>query len=109
MIRNTITIDKSIEEVFDYAAQFERHSEWQDNLKGLTFNGPAAVGGTGTQTRQVGPRARTSDWRVSAYERPRIIGWETLNGPIRPAGTMRFVAEAPVPALTSRWRSIRGA
>jgi len=93
MIRNTVTVERSIEEVFDYAAQFDRHPEWQDNLKGVTADGPPAVGATGTATRQIGPRVQTSQWRMSAYERPRILAWEILSGPMRPAGTMRFSAE----------------
>ncbi len=93
MIRNTVTVGKSVEEVFDYAAQFDRHPEWQDNLKSLTSDGPPAVGSTGTATRRIGPSVRTSQWRMSAYERPQIVGWEILSGPMRPAGTMRFSAE----------------
>jgi uncharacterized membrane protein len=30
---------------------------------------------------------------MSAYERPSILGWEALTGPIRPAGSMRFSPE----------------
>jgi hypothetical protein len=30
---------------------------------------------------------------MSAYERPQVVGWEILSGPLRPAGTMRFAAE----------------
>ena len=104
MIRNTVTVGKSVEEVFDYAAQFDRHPEWQDNLKSLTSDGPPAVGSTGTATRRIGPSVQTSRWRTSAYERPQIVGWEILSGPMRPAGTMRFWQRAPAPALILRWR-----
>jgi len=93
MIRNTIVVERPVEEVFDYAAQFDRHPEWQDDLKTSTFDGPADVGANGTETRQMGPRVHTYQWRVNAYERPRIIGFETLSGPMRPAGTMRFSPE----------------
>jgi hypothetical protein len=93
MIRNTVLVERSLEDVFDYAAQFSRHPEWQDDLKGAIFDGPAAVGVTGTETRQMGPRVQTYEWRVSTYERPRTLGFETLSGPMRPAGTMRFAAE----------------
>jgi uncharacterized membrane protein len=93
MIRITVTVEKPVEKVFDYAAQIDRHPEWQDNLKGATFDNPVAVGATGTATRQIGARIRTFKVRVSAYERPRILGWETLTGPMRPAGTMRFSAQ----------------
>src|SRR5579872_806319 len=93
MIRNTTVVERPVEWVFDYAAQFDRHPEWQDDLKAATFDGPAAVGVTGTETRQMGPRVHTYQWRVSAYDRPRLLGFETMSGPMRPAGTMRFSAE----------------
>jgi uncharacterized membrane protein len=93
MIRHTVSIARPIEDVFDYAAQFDRHAEWQDDLKSVSADGPPRVGSTGSQTRQVGPRVQTTQWRMSAYERPSILGWEILTGPIRPAGSMRFSAE----------------
>jgi hypothetical protein len=30
---------------------------------------------------------------MSAYDRPSVLGWEVLSGPMRPAGTMRFSAD----------------
>ena len=93
MIRHTVSVARPIEDVFDYAAQFDRHPEWQDDLKSVTADGPPGVGSTGSQTRQVGPRVHTNQWRMSAYERPQILGWEIPSGPMRPAGTMRFSAE----------------
>ena len=41
----------------------------------------------------MGSRTQSYQWRVSAYERPRVVGFETLSGPMRPVGTMRFAAE----------------
>ena len=93
MIRNTVTVEQPIEEVFDYAAQFDRHPEWQDDLKSATADGPPAVGATGSGIRQIGPRVHTTQWRMSAYERPTILGWEVPNGPSRPAGSMRSSTE----------------
>ena len=93
MIRHTVSVARPIEDVFDYAAQFDRHPEWQDDLKSVTADGPPGVGSTGSQTRQVGPRVHTTQWRMSAYDRPSILGWEILSGPMRPVGTMRFSAE----------------
>ena len=93
MIRNTVTVERSIEEVFDYAAQFDRHPEWQKQLKRATADGPPGVGATGSGIRQMGPRAHETQWRMTTYERPSILGWEVLSGPMRPAGSMRFSAE----------------
>jgi uncharacterized membrane protein len=93
MIRNTIVVKRPIDEVFGYAAQFDRHPEWQEDLKAATIDGPAALGVTGTETRKMGPRVHTYQWRVSAYEPPHHLGFETLSGPMRPAGTMDFVSD----------------
>lgn len=48
---------------------------------------------TGTETRQMGPRVHTYEWRVSSYERPRLLGFETVTGPMRPSRTMTFTSE----------------
>ncbi len=93
MITNSIVINCPIDVVFGYAAQFERHPEWQDDLKAATIEAPPAVGVKGTETRQMGPRAHTYDWQVSAFDPPNRIGFETLSGPMRPTGTMTFTAE----------------
>lgn len=90
MIRNTVTVEKPVEEVFDYASQFDRHPEWQAHLNDATSDGPPCVGSTGTGTRKIGPRLHTQQWRMTAYERPRVVGWEVVSGPLRPVGTMRF-------------------
>jgi uncharacterized protein YndB with AHSA1/START domain len=88
MIKNTCVVSRPVEEVFDYLAQFDRHPEWQHDLKTATIDGPAAVGVKGTETRQMGPRVHTYEWRVSAFERPSKLGFETLTGPMRPAGSI---------------------
>ena len=93
MIHNSLVVGRPVQAVFDYAAQFDRHPEWQPDLKGAEFEGPAAVGKTGFETRQMGPRTRRYQWRVSEYEPPHTLGFETLSGPMRPAGTMRFTPD----------------
>ncbi|HVU60597.1 MAG TPA: SRPBCC family protein [Mycobacteriales bacterium] len=93
MIRNSIVVNKPIDVVFRYAAQFDRHPEWQDDLKAATMEGPAAVGVKGRETRQMGRRTSSYDWQVSAFEPPHKLGFETLTGPMRPVGTMTFTSE----------------
>ena len=93
MITNRVIVDRPIDAVFAYAAAFDRHPEWQDDLKEATFEGPAAVGATGTETRQMGPRVQTYEWRVSVFDAPNKLGFETLSGSMRPTGTMTFSPE----------------
>lgn len=93
MIKSSVVINRPIEAVFDYSAQFERHPEWQTGLKASSLEGPAAVGVKGSETRQMGPRVQTYEWRVSEFDRPNRIGFETLTGSMRPVGSMTFTAE----------------
>ncbi len=93
MIRNSLVVRRPVQAVFGYAAQFDRHPEWQPDLKGAEFEGPAAVGKTGFETRQMGRRTQRYQWRVSECDPPRTLGFETLSGPMRPAGTMRFSSD----------------
>lgn len=93
MIKNTIVVNRPIEIVFDYASHFERHPEWQPDLKAAEFQGPAQVGAAGSETRQMGRRVQTYQWRVSECEPPHRLGFETTSGPMRPAGTMAFRSE----------------
>jgi uncharacterized membrane protein len=90
MIKNSVVIDRPIEAVFDYVAQFERHVEWQDDLKSSKLNGPPAVGVTGSDTRQMGRRTMSYDWEVTTLDRPNKIAFGTLTGPVRPVGSMSF-------------------
>ena len=94
MIKNSINVDRPIEAVFDYAAQFEKHPEWQPDLKAATFSVTPAVGAVGTETRKMGPQTHTYEWRVSEYTPPQRLSFETLSGPMRPSGTMIFSSEA---------------
>jgi uncharacterized membrane protein len=93
MIQNSILVNRPIDAVFDYAAQFERHPEWQPDLKSSRLDAPAAMGVTGTDTRQMGSRTRTYAWEVTELDRPNRIGFKTLSGPVRPVGSMSFHTE----------------
>jgi uncharacterized membrane protein len=93
MITNSTVVNRPIEAVFDYAAQFERHPEWQDDLVAATIEGPPAVGVKGSETRQMGKRTQTYEWRVSEFDRPNRIGFETISGPVRPAGTIALTSQ----------------
>jgi uncharacterized membrane protein len=93
MITNSILINRPIDAVFEYAAQFDRHPEWQQDLKTSTLHGPSGLDARGTDSRQMGRRVQTYDWRVSEFDPPRRIGFEALTGPVRPAGTMSFTTD----------------
>jgi uncharacterized membrane protein len=90
MIKGSIVVDRPIAAVFDYASHFEKHPEWQPELKAATFAGPLSVGAVGTETRKMGPQTSTYEFRVSECMPPQRIGFETTSGSMRPIGTMLF-------------------
>src|SRR3954453_5912121 len=93
MIKKTVVVNRPVDDVFDYAVQFERHPEWQSDLKSSKMHGPSEVGATGTDTRQMGRRTHTYEWEVTALDRPSRIAFRTTNGSVRPEGEMRFAAD----------------
>ena len=90
MITSSIEINRKPEDVFEYIAQFDRHSEWQPAILSARTE-PVGVTQVGTrihETRQVpgGPREFISE--IVEYEPPRKIVFQGLNGPIRPHGVV---------------------
>jgi uncharacterized membrane protein len=90
VIRSTIEIDRSQEDVFAYLDQLDRHSDWQAGLisSRLETQGPIGVGTRVTDTRQVpgGPQEMT--YEVTEHDPPRRSSWRGINGPVRAVGTV---------------------
>jgi Polyketide cyclase / dehydrase and lipid transport len=70
------------ETTFDYLADFSKHQEWTDELVSLerTSDGPLAAGTTYRGVERLRPAEEMKDpilAQVTAFERPRLIEWET--------------------------------
>jgi uncharacterized protein YndB with AHSA1/START domain len=94
MITASIEIHRRPEDVFDYIAQLDRHSEWQPAIISARKEpaGPTGVGTRNYETRNVpgGPREFVSE--IVEYESPRRLVFQGLNGPVRPRGTVTVEA-----------------
>jgi uncharacterized membrane protein len=90
-IVKTIEIARPPEDVFAYIDALERHSEWQEQLVTSTTitPGPTHVGTRATDHRHV-PGVGTVDqtYEIVEHDPPHRSRFETLNGPIRPVGTI---------------------
>jgi hypothetical protein len=84
-IIETIEIARPPEEVFPYATDPSRFSEWQAGVvsAGLVGGGPAAVGARCTTTRRVGGSERTSTQEITELAVPRRWAVRGIDGPIR--------------------------
>src|SRR5579859_6709901 len=69
----TIDISRRPDEVFAYAADFSRFSEWQVGVQSARPDGfgPTAVGSTARVVRRVGPRLVSTTERVTELSAPR--------------------------------------
>lgn len=96
--KNTLTIDRPVEEVFAYLAEFEKVPSWnyaiEETIK--TSPGPVAAGATYRQTRSI-PRRAEEEFEVTIFERPSRIALRGQIGPFRTSA--RYVLD-PVGSAT---------
>jgi uncharacterized protein YndB with AHSA1/START domain len=84
-IIETIEIARPPDEVFPYATDPSRFSEWQKGVvsAGLVGGGPAAVGARCTTTRRIGASERTSTQEITELAAPHRWAVRGIDGPIR--------------------------
>lgn len=84
----SVTVDRDVEDVFDYLAHGENNVQWRDGV--LEIERTSVVTGEGATYRQVmkGPagRAIRGDYRVTRHERPEVLEFSVTAGPARPKG-----------------------
>src|SRR5690349_5026246 len=84
-IVTTIDVDRSAEEVFAYATDPTRFSEWQQGVTGghMAADGTPTVGTRCHTTRRIGGADRASVSEVTHIDPPRTWGVRGIDGPIR--------------------------
>ncbi len=90
-IISTIEISRPAEEVFEYATDPSRFSEWQkDVVSGrMEDPGPARVGSRFTTTRQIGRSKRTTTQEITEIDPPRSWAVRGIDGPVRASAKVR--------------------
>ena len=84
-ITASIEVDRSAEEVFAYATDPNRFSEWQEGVKSgrMDSAGAPQVGDRCVTTRRIGPVDRPVTSELVCFEPPHRWGVRGLDGPIR--------------------------
>ena len=84
-IRVSIDVDRSAEEVFGYATDPSRFSEWQKGVVGghMESNGTVQVGDRCVSTRRIGWADRPSASIVTRFDPPHHWSVNGIDGPIR--------------------------
>lgn len=90
---NSITIQRSPEEVFAFVADGLNGPKWRPGILDIAH---ASGEGVGTVYRQgvKGPGGRRieADYEITAYEPPRRLAFKAIAGPVRPSGEYRLTA-----------------
>lgn len=89
---HSVEIDRSPEDVFAYATDPLRFSEWQDAVVSARPLGSGAVG-EGSKislTRRLGKREQTMTSELTEYNPPRRYAFRVIDGPVRALGKGRF-------------------
>ena len=91
-ITGTIEIDRTPQDVFAYASDPERQTEWQEGLVSVKMetDGPVRVGTRAVDTRKVPGGTREFPWELTEFDPPNRMSFQVTGGPVRPSGTMSF-------------------
>jgi uncharacterized protein YndB with AHSA1/START domain len=97
----TVTVNRPIDEVFEFLADGMNEQKWRPDVVSIEHvdgTGPG-VGTTYAQSMK-GPGGRTikGDYRITRYEAPTRLDFETIAGPARPLGA--FELREIVPGTT---------
>ena len=83
-LASDITIDRRIDEVFDFLADPANGKQWQTGFvdSRQTSPGPIAVGATGTEVRHFMGRDVTTAWQVTEFRPPERFAFKVVTGPL---------------------------
>ncbi|MFP3855369.1 MAG: SRPBCC family protein [Anaerolineales bacterium] len=82
-IEGSVTIDRPIEEVFDYMHNPENDPKWQPEVIETIAEGPPAVGSTLTMRRKVMGREIEAVAEVTEYKPPHKSSVKSQTGPVQ--------------------------
>src|SRR4029450_1391968 len=81
-VENTITIERPIEEVFEYVSTPENDPTWVSvSIRNQrTLPGPMGVGMTIEEDVKIFGRTSRATWEVTEYEPPSVIAYRATSG-----------------------------
>ena len=90
-IVQSVEINRSPDDVFDYLDQLERHGEWQDAIVRTSdvTAGPVRVGSRATDVRRLPGGVKTKvTYEILEHDPPRGTRFRGTNGPVRVVGAV---------------------
>jgi uncharacterized protein YndB with AHSA1/START domain len=97
--RSEQTIDRSAMDVWEYAADIDRHPTWMSVIDARIVQGRSTeVGSRAHENVKIGPRRQTIVFEVAEADPGRRLAYRVLSGPMR--GDVAMDLEAVGPAST---------
>ena len=94
--RSEQTIDRSAMEVWEYAADIDRHPTWMSVLDARIVQGRSTeVGTRALEKVKIGPRRQTVEFEVAEADPGRRLAYRVLSGPMRGDVAMDLEATGP--------------
>jgi uncharacterized membrane protein len=86
-----VTIDRPIEQVFEFLANAENDPTWREGVISISRRSGSGIGAVYEQ-RVKGPGGRpiVADIEITAIEAPSLIDFRGIAGPVQPFGTYRL-------------------
>ncbi len=90
----TITINRPLEEVFDFVADPTNIPRWDHDVltSRLAASGALGAGVRFEETVQMGPSRVEAEGEITAFERPGRVGFKVAARPMRHQGTFELAA-----------------
>ncbi len=91
-IKNTITINRPIEKVFAFVADYRNNVKWQTGVIAaeITSPGPVGVGTKYKYDAEIMGRKMETSGELTAYDPPLKIAWKSSSGPFPMSGSTTF-------------------
>lgn len=94
--RSEQTIERSAMDVWEYAADVERHPTWMSVIDARIVHGrPTEVGARASENVKIGPRRQAVEFEVAEAEPGRRLAYRVLSGPMRGDVAMDLEAIGP--------------
>jgi uncharacterized membrane protein len=96
-IQESITIARPLADVYAYMRDQKNAPQWREGVisNQQVSGGAQLVGSVFSETAQQGPATRTVTYRIDDDIPNQKVGFEILDGPVRPRGAMLFEADGP--------------
>jgi uncharacterized protein YndB with AHSA1/START domain len=94
--RSEQTIDRSAMEVWEYAADIDRHPTWMSVIDARVVHGRSTdVGTRALESVKIGPRRQAVEFEVAEADPGRRLAYRVLSGPMRGDVAMDLEAIGP--------------